>query len=203
MSIHAPDATRSRTPLLAVTVLAVLAVGMILVLPLGAEGSEDGPDPIEATPLTSDGHNLFPDDVAVQVRDRPDGRSTDVINLRDASRLATAEIVIQPGGTFPWHTHPGPVLAAVAEGDEDDGAFVYVYGDDCVERPYEVGEAFIDPGNSVHSAYNPSETEETVVIATFLDVGEGEALTQPLPDAGEAEDLNEACGLEAPVPEQD
>ena len=202
MSTPTPAVPRITTGLLIAMVLAVLAVVTVLVLPLGAEGAENEPGPIEATPLTSEDHNLFTDDVAVQVRDRPDGRSTDVINLRDASRLATAEIVIQPGAAFPWHTHPGPVLAAVAEGDED-GAFVYVYGDDCVERPYEVGEAFIDPGDSVHTAYNPSETDETVVIATFLDVGEGQALTQPIPDADEAEALNDACGQDAPVPGQD
>lgn len=51
---------------------------------------------------------------------------------------------------------------------------------------------FVDPGNSGHSAYNPSETEEVVVIATFLDVGEDEKLTQPIPDAREAEELNDA-----------
>lgn len=38
------------------------------------------------------------------------------------------------------------------------------------------------------------------MIATFLDVGEGEGLTQPIPDAREAEGLNDACGLDAPVP---
>lgn len=197
-------ADRRRTALLLSALLALFAVGLALVSPIGAEGAseEAEPAPIEATLLTADGHHLFPDDVAVQVRDRPDGRSTDVINLRDASRLATAEIVIQPGAAFPWHTHPGPVLAAVAEGDAE-GAFVYVYGDDCVERPYEVGEAFIDPGGSVHSAYNPSETQETVVIATFLDVAEAEGLTQPIRDAHEAEEFNDSCGLDAPVPDQE
>lgn len=195
-------AIRSRTSLLLATLLGVLIVGLVVGLPIGAEGSDEPETaPIAPTPLTTPGHNQFSDDVAVQVRDRPDGRPTEVINLRDASRLATVEIVIQPGAAFPWHTHPGPVLAAVAAGDED-GAFVYVYGDDCVERPYEVGEAFIDPGGSVHTAYNPGDTE-TVVIATFLDIGEGEALTQPIEDAEEAEALNEACEQDAPVPGQD
>ena len=203
MSMTTAAVPRVRAGLLAVAALTVLAIAMILVLSPGAEGSEadPGPGPIEATPLTSGGHNLFADDVAAQVRDRPEGRSTDVINLRDASRLATAEIVIPPGAAFPWHTHPGPVLAAVADGAEE-GAFVYVYADDCVERPYEVGEAFIDPGDSVHTAYNPSD-EETVVIATFLGVGEGEPLTQPVQDAEEAHALNEACDQQAPVPGQD
>ena len=31
------------------------------------------------------------------------------------------KITIPTGAAFPWHTHPGPVLATVAEGD-DEGA---------------------------------------------------------------------------------
>lgn len=193
-------AIRRRTALLLSTLVALLVGSLVVASP--TEGADDPePAPIEPTLLTSPGHHEFSDDVAVQIRDRPHGRATEVINLRDASRLATVEIVIQPGAAFPWHTHPGPVLAAVTDGD-DDGAFVYVYGDDCVERPYEVGEAFIDPGDSVHTAYNPGDTE-TVVIATFLDAGEGEALTQPIQDADEAQALNDACGQQAPVPGQE
>ena len=166
---------------------------MLLASAGSPSGADEGPDPITAEPLTE--RHTFTDDVAVQVRDKPDGRSTEVINLRDASHIAVVEITIQPGAAFPWHTHPGPVLAAVAEGDED-GAFVYVYADDCVERPYEVGEAFVDPGgDNVHMAYNPSDTEETVVVATFLGVPGDGGLTLPV-DEGESAELDERCGIE-------
>jgi predicted metal-dependent enzyme (double-stranded beta helix superfamily) len=166
---------------------AVLAVG------IGPSEAGEARAPISAEPLTQ--RHTFTDDVAVQVRDQPDGRSTEVINLRDAARIAVVEITIQPGAAFPWHTHPGPVFATVVEGD-DDGAFVYIYPDDCVERPYAVGEAFVDPGvGNVHMAYNPSETEETVVIATFLGVPEAGSLTVPVADA-EGAALDERCGIE-------
>jgi predicted metal-dependent enzyme (double-stranded beta helix superfamily) len=177
-----------------VTGAALLALAATALLAMGGSpsGADEKPDPITAEPLTQ--RHTFADDVAVQVRDKPDGRSTDVVNLRDASNIAVVEITIQPGAQFPWHIHPGPVLATVVEGD-DEGAFVFVYGDDCVERPYEVGEAFVDPGDSVHMAYNPSADEETVVIATFLGVpAEGE-LTQPV-DETEGVDLDRRCGID-------
>ena len=176
-----------------VAAVLVLAAGALLAVNTGPSGAEAAPDPIAAEPLTE--RHEFPDDVAVQIRDRPDGRSTEVINLRDASNIAVVEITIQPGAAFPWHTHPGPVLATVAEGDED-GAFVYIYPDDCVERPYEVGEAFVDPGgDNIHMAYNPSDTEETVVIATFIGVPEDGPLTLPVNEA-EGAALDEQCGVD-------
>jgi hypothetical protein len=168
-------------------VAALLAVG------IGPSGASETPPAISAEFLTQ--RHTFPDEVAVQVRDKPEGRSTEVINLRDASRIAVVEITIQPGAAFPWHTHPGPVMATVVAGD-DDGAFVYVYPDDCVERRYEVGEAFVDPGlDNVHMAHNPSETEETVVVATFLGVPEDGPLTLPV-DEAEGVALDERCGVE-------
>ena len=172
----------------------LLALAAAALLALGGTPSEadETTEPITAEPLTQ--RHTFTDDVAVQIRDKPDGRSTDVVNLRDASHMAVVEITLQPEAQFPWHIHPGPVLVAVAEGD-DDGAFVFVYADDCVERPYEVGEAFVDPGDSVHMAHNPSGDEETVVIATFLGVPDEGDLTQPV-DETEGDELDERCGIE-------
>ena len=150
--------------------------------------------PIHPEVLTTEGvHNEFTDDVAVQVRNKPDGRPTTVVNLRDASNIAVGRFTVQPGVWFPWHTHPGTGLVAVAEGE-----LVFIFADDCVERPYDEGEAFVDPG-IVHTAYNPGDTE-TVVIATFVGVPEGTPLATPLP-AAKAVALNTKCGTDAPIPE--
>ena len=188
------------------SLLALAAVALaLLALPLGAEENEenDTPDPIVGDELTSvlvDGQPVpmrgaFTDDVRVQVRDRPGGRPTEVVNLRDASHHAVMRITIQPGAMFPWHTHPGPVLVTIVEGDPE-GAFKYIYADDCVERPYGVGEAFVDPGgDNVHTAYNPSAAYETVVYATFLGVPSEGPLTVPL-DSEEAAALDDKCGIE-------
>lgn len=159
---------------------AVLATGL-------AAGAENGPAPISVEPLTE--RSAFTDEVAVQIRNRFDGHGTDVRNLRDASNIEVAEITIQPGAVFPWHTHPGPVLITIAEGD-----FFYVLADDCVDRLYSAGQALIDAGgDNVHTAYNPSDEEETVVIATFLDAPDDGPLTIPA-DGPDPED----CPLPTP-----
>jgi quercetin dioxygenase-like cupin family protein len=143
--------------------------------------------PIHAEPLT--GRHVFTDNVAIQIRNTPDGRPTGVVNVRDATHLAMLEITIEPGARFPWHTHPGPVAVAVVEGE-----FRYVYADDCVPRDYSHG-AFIDPGfDNVHTAYNPSETSMTRVIATFFGVPADGPLTIPV-SAEVGADLDEKCGL--------
>jgi quercetin dioxygenase-like cupin family protein len=144
--------------------------------------------PIHVEPLT--GRHEFTDDVAIQVRNKPDGRPTTVVNLRDASKVAVLRITVQPGARFPWHTHPGPVLVAVT-----DGEMVYVYADDCVRRHYPQT-AFVDPGfENVHAAYNPSDTDEAVLIATFLGAPVIGPLTIPVtPEQGAA--LDARCGLE-------
>jgi quercetin dioxygenase-like cupin family protein len=130
----------------------------------------------------------FTDEVAAQIRLKPEGRPLKVVNLDDASRMVVLKITVQPGARFPWHTHPGPVLVAVTQGD-----LVYVYGDDCVERTYPTGTALADPGSNVHFAFNPSGGE-TVVIATFLGVPATGPLTLPV-DAGTSAALDEKCGV--------
>jgi hypothetical protein len=56
--------------------------------------------------------------------------------------------------------------------------------------------AFVDPGfDNVHMAYNPSETQEAVLIAVFLGAPAAGPLTIPVsPEQGAA--LDAKCGLE-------
>ena len=148
------------------------------------------PLPIASEPLTQ--RHEFTDDVAVQVRLKPSGRSREVVNIDDASRMAVVRFTIQPGVRFPWHSHPGLVMVAVTRGD-----LVFVYGDDCVQRRYPAGTAFIDPGfGNVHYAFNPTGGE-LVIVATFLGVPEAPAaLTNPVSPA-QAAALDAKCGARA------
>lgn len=157
-----PQVPHSLTLALTALTLGALAPAM----PTLAAG--DAPKPIAVEELTPRGE--ITDEVAVRIRLAVEGRDPQDLDVPEAGRVATARITIQPGAAFPWHTHPGPVFATVAQGD-----VVYVYADDCVERPYAAGELFIDPGfDNIHTAFNPSETEEAVVVATFLNASEGE-----------------------------
>jgi quercetin dioxygenase-like cupin family protein len=146
--------------------------------------------PIDAVPLGT-ARTTFTDGVGIDIRLAVDGRAEQVIQLADASHVAVLEITVQPGAAFPWHTHPGPALAGVQR-----GALVYVYADDCVRRPYPAGTTFVDPGGeNVHLAFNPSETEEAVVVVTFLGVPAEGGLTMPVDDEAQVA-LDEACTIE-------
>jgi hypothetical protein len=148
------------------------------------------PPPIFAEPLTA--RHEFTDEVAAQLRVKPDGRSRNVVNIHDASNIAVVRFTIQPGVRFPWHSHPGLVLVAVTQGE-----LVFVYADDCVERGYPAGTAFVDPGfGNVHYAFNPT-AGETIIVATFLGAPAAPApLTIPV-DATTAAVLDARCGVAA------
>jgi quercetin dioxygenase-like cupin family protein len=185
-------------------VLVAVAAGCADREPTGTEASaasthDQQGAPASAAELTSElppifvelltGRHEFTDDIAAQIRLKPEGRSRNVVNF-DPSKMAVAKITVQPGARFPWHTHPGPVLVAVTQGD-----LVYVYSDDCVERTYPAGTGLVDPGNNVHYAFNPTGGE-TVLIATFLGVPAEGPLTIPV-DAATATALDAKCGVAA------
>jgi quercetin dioxygenase-like cupin family protein len=151
--------SKKRMALLA-TVLVVLGLTTASMLPLAAQ---EEPPPIAVELLT--GRSEFTDKVNIQFRYKLDGVATRVINSHDPSRTVVARITVQPGAQFPWHTHPGPVIVNVTQGE-----LVYVQAVDCVERDYPAGTAFIDPGRgNVHTAFNP-DSGETVLVATFFEV---------------------------------
>jgi quercetin dioxygenase-like cupin family protein len=149
---------RKRVAALAAALVAVLLIGGN-VLPSGAQ---EPPPPIATEFLT--GRAVFTDDVDLQVKIKLDGKATKVINVKDPSRTVVARFTVQPGAQFPWHTHRGPVVVNVTEGE-----LVYVGAEDCMAREYPAGTAFVDPGHGhVHSAFNPTD-DETVFVATFFE----------------------------------
>ncbi|HEX6309766.1 MAG TPA: hypothetical protein VFZ69_16450 [Longimicrobiales bacterium] len=146
--------------------------------------------PILAEPLTL--RHQFTDDVAVQVRVKPDGRSTEVINMRDASNTAVVRFTVQPGVRFPWHSHPGLVIVSVTQGE-----LIFVYADDCEPRSYPMGTAFVDPGfGNVHYAFNPT-AGETIIVATFLGVPPAPAPLTNVVDAATSAALDAKCNVAA------
>jgi quercetin dioxygenase-like cupin family protein len=144
--------------LAAALVIAVLLIGAS-VMPSGAQPA---PPPI-ATEFLSD-RAVFTDDVDLKLKIKLDGQATTVVHAKDPSRTVVARFTVQPGAQFPWHTHRGPVIVNVVEGE-----LVYVAADDCVERAYPAGTAFVDPGHGhVHTAFNPTG-DVTVFVATFFE----------------------------------
>ena len=155
--------------LAAATLTAVLLIGANA-LPSAAQGP---PPPISTELLT--GRAVFTADVDLKLKNKVDGEATEVAKAKSASRTVTARITVQPGARFPWHTHPGPVVANVAQGE-----LTYIGADDCVEHTYQAGTAFIDAGGDhVHTAVNRGNVP-TVVVATFFKAPETGPLTIPV-----------------------
>ena len=124
--------------------------------------AQQPPPPIATEILT--GRAIFTDDVDLKIKTKLDGHATRVIKAKDPSRTLVARFTVQPGAQFPWHTHAGPVIVNVTR-----GKLVYVDADDCVERTYPAGTAFVDSGHGhVHTAFNRTG-EETDLVATFFE----------------------------------
>ncbi|NMF86549.1 cupin domain-containing protein [Nodosilinea sp. P-1105] len=166
-----------------------VTIALLVLAPMLVAYQDGGPEPITANPLSD--RTQLTDNVSFDIRLQPEGRPEQVLELDDPSRITVVEFTIQPGAIFPWHTHPGPALAGVQQGE-----LIYIYADDCIERPYPTGTMFIDPGgDNVHSAFNPSETEETIVIATILNAPNEGGLTLPV-DEAENQRLDQKCGIQ-------
>ena len=128
------------------------------------------PAPILVEPLTP--RSVFTEEVSGQFRIKAKGQGTEVVNMSDASRTVIARITVQPGAQFPWHTHSGPVVVNVAQGE-----LVYLEADNCVPKAYAAGTAFVDPGQGhVHTAFNRTSSV-TVLYATFFQVAADGPLT--------------------------
>ena len=150
-------------------VLGLFAVTTASVLPSGAQ--EEPPPPI-AIELLTEKRATFPDDVDLGIRVKLPGTSREVTKVKEPSRTVVARITIQPGVQVPWHTHAGPGILNVAEGE-----LVNVSDGDCVARSYPAGTALVDLGRGhAHTAFNPT-SDVTVVIATFFEVPETGPLT--------------------------
>lgn len=128
------------------------------------------PQPIAVRLLTE--RATFVDGVTLDLGIALEDGEPIAMSVAEPGRSVVAEITVQPGAAFPWHTHPGPIFVNVASGE-----LVYVPASDCRERHYLVGNVFVDPGRgNVHTAYNASD-EVTVLIATFFEVPEEGPLT--------------------------
>lgn len=138
------------------------------------EDAVDEPEGFEATVLAERG--TFTDDVAaaflLQFADDPEDVSPVKTVLDDASDVVFLQLSWEPGGEVGWHKHPGPVLVSVTE-----GAIELVYEDECVNRRYDAGDAFLDPGN-VHNATNPHEDHQARAVGIAMGIPPDEDVTQ-------------------------
>jgi quercetin dioxygenase-like cupin family protein len=158
-----------------IAVVAGLVAGGGYVLPAAAQAPP--PLPIAAETLTP--RSAFVDDMSLKFKIKLDGGATHVVDVKDPSLTVVVRYTVQSGAQFPWHSHAGPVVVNLVS-----GALTYVGAEDCVQRTYAAGQAFVDPGQGhVHTAFNPTNAP-TVFVATFFDAPAQGSLLIPAAPGG-------------------
>ena len=114
------------------------------------------------------------------------GHSTHFWQIRISAKGATdvhvLENIIAPGGTFGWHSHPGPSLVIVRS-----GTLSVYHAPDCVPEEFGPasphGSTFVDQGQDLHMVRNNSTTETAdVYVVSFLPKGFGRRIDEPNPN---------------------
>ncbi len=109
------------------------------------------------------------------------GEPQEITRARNAQETVMQQIVIAPGGSTGWHSHPGPVVVLIKS-----GVMTFYSGEDgrCTSRTYSAGQAFIDRGQGhVHIARNEG-SENLELWATYFDVPPGGAFRIDAPNPG-------------------
>ena len=100
------------------------------------------------------------------------------IKTKGASDLYVLQNTIAPGGTFGWHSHPGPSLVIVKS-----GTATFYEGNDRKCRPTvrKAGEGFLDVGDHPHIARNESSAPAENVVTYFAPPGMDLKIDAPRP----------------------
>jgi hypothetical protein len=108
------------------------------------------------------------------------------INTKGLTRVFVVQNTVTPGGSFGWHSHPGPTLVFVVSGTATE-----YHGDDPTSTPlvHPAGSSFIDEGESLGHLVRNDGAVNLVVIAVRL-FPEGVTTRIDLPNPGYRPALN-------------
>jgi quercetin dioxygenase-like cupin family protein len=100
------------------------------------------------------------------------------LRTKGQSSLTVVENDVAPGGTFGWHSHPGPSLIIVKS-----GTLTFYRADDpsCTPEVHSAGEAFVDPGTDVHIGRNEGTVTAVVIVTRLLPAGAPARIDEPDP----------------------
>jgi len=100
------------------------------------------------------------------------------IKTKGSTSVHIIENRIAPGGTFGWHSHPGPSLVVVKTGE----LTLYLASDPtCTGRVVPAGEGFVDNGGDVHVVRNEGAVETIVYVTSLVPEGFARRIDQPAP----------------------
>jgi quercetin dioxygenase-like cupin family protein len=100
------------------------------------------------------------------------------IKTKGSTQVHVIENRIAPGGTFGWHSHPGPSIVVVKT-----GTLTLYMADDpgCTGRVVSAGSGFIDNGGDVHVVRNEGSVETVVYVTSLVPEGFARRIDQPAP----------------------
>ena len=94
--------------------------------------------------------------------------------------IVTVKVVVPPGGSSGWHSHPGGAIVIIYKGEITTYRSV---GNQCVVTTYTHGQSFIERPGQPLSAVNTGSVD-TVIVATFPGVPVNGSARTDLPDPG-------------------
>jgi len=100
------------------------------------------------------------------------------INTKGESDVYVLENRIAPGGTFGWHSHPGPSIVVVKTGTL---ALYRANDPTCKPQMVEAGSGFVDVGGDVHVVRNEGTVETIVYVMSIIPRGATRKIDQPQP----------------------
>ena len=100
------------------------------------------------------------------------------IDTKCATDVHILENRIVPGGTFGWHSHPGPSIVVVKS-----GVLTLYDGDDpsCTAHAFGAGSGFVDDGGDVHVVRNEGTVDAVVYVTSLVPQGAARRIDEPSP----------------------
>jgi quercetin dioxygenase-like cupin family protein len=100
------------------------------------------------------------------------------IRTRGQTNLTVVENRVAPGGSFGWHSHPGPSLVIVKS-----GTLTFNEAEDptCTPAVHSAGDAYVDEGTDVHVARNETGAEAVVIVTRLVPEGAPSRIDEPDP----------------------
>ena len=82
---------------------------------------------------------------------------------------------IAPGGTYGWHSHPGPSIVVV-----QSGALTLYRADDpaCTPQVFGAGSGFVDQGGDVAVVRNEGSVDAVVYVTSIIPKGAGRRIDE-------------------------
>jgi hypothetical protein len=105
------------------------------------------------------------------------------ISAKGATDVHIIENIIAPGGTFGWHSHPGPSLVIVKS-----GTLSVYHAPDCTQEQFgpgsPLGSTFVDQGHDLHVVRNNTTVVDDVYVVSFVPAGFGRRIDASNPNPG-------------------